>query len=75
MSHGESKWQTACNLRDQTKQSNWAQHMAIIVCNLILSLTGNMPTRRTYKMISFYLTGWASVEELEAHIEKLQQVK
>ena len=50
-------------------------YMAIIVCILILSLTGKMPTKRTYEMINFYLTGWASVEELEAHIKKLQQVK
>lgn len=48
-------------------------YMAIIVCILILSLTGKMPTKRTYEMISFYLTGWASLEELEAHIKKLQQ--
>ena len=48
-------------------------YMAIIVCILILSLTGKMPTKRTYEMISFYLAGWASLEELEAHIKKLQQ--
>jgi hypothetical protein len=47
-------------------------YMAIIVCILILSLTGKMPTKRTYEMISFYLSGWASLEELEAHIKKLQ---
>ena len=48
-------------------------YMAIIVCILILSLTGKMPTKRTYEMISFYLSGWASQEELEAHIKKLKQ--
>lgn len=48
-------------------------YMAIIVCILILSLTGRMPTKRTYEMISFYLAGWASLEELEAHIKKLKQ--
>ena len=47
-------------------------YMAIIVCILILSLTGKMPTKRTYEMINFYLSGWASLEELEAHIKKLQ---
>lgn len=47
-------------------------YMAIIVCILILSMTGKMPTKRTYEMISFYLAGWASLEELEAHIKKLQ---
>ena len=47
-------------------------YMAIIACILILSLTGKMPTKRTYEMICFYLSGWASQEELEAHIKKLQ---
>lgn len=47
-------------------------YMAIIVCILILSMTGKMPTKRTYEMISFYLAGWASLEELEVHIKKLQ---
>lgn len=47
-------------------------YMALIACILILSLTGKQPTKRTYEMISFYMMGWASQEELEAHIKKLQ---
>lgn len=47
-------------------------YMAIIACIMILSLTGKRPTKRTYEMISFYLLGWASLSELEAHIKKLQ---
>ncbi len=47
-------------------------YMAIIVCILILSLTGKMPTKRTYEMIAFYLSGWATAEDLAAHIEKLK---
>ena len=47
-------------------------YMAIIACILILSLTGKMPTKRTYEAICFYLQGWASEEELVAHIKKLQ---
>jgi hypothetical protein len=27
------------------------------------------------KMISFYLVGWASLEELERHIEKINSAK
>ncbi len=46
-------------------------YLAIIACIMILSLTGKMPTKRTYEMISFYFLGWASLEELEAHIKKL----
>lgn len=47
-------------------------YLAIIACLLILIYTGGQPTKRTYEMICFYLLGWASLEELEAHIEKLK---
>ena len=47
-------------------------YLAIIACLLILIHTGGQPTKRTYEMICFYLLGWASLEELEAHIEKLK---
>lgn len=47
-------------------------YLAIIACIMILSLTGKMPTKRTYEMICFYLLGWADLEELQAHIEKLK---
>jgi hypothetical protein len=39
---------------------------------MIMSITGKSPTKRTYEMICFYLMGWASLEELESHIEKLK---
>ena len=47
-------------------------YLAIIACIMILSITGKMPTKRTYEMICFYLLGWASLQELERHIEKLK---
>jgi hypothetical protein len=47
-------------------------YLAIIACLLILIYTGGQPTKRTYEMICFYLLGWASLEELERHIEKLK---
>lgn len=47
-------------------------YLAIIACLLILIYTGGQPTKRTYEMICFYLLGWASLEELESHIEKLK---
>lgn len=47
-------------------------YLAIIACIMILAITGKMPTKRTYEMICFYLLGWAELEELEAHIKKLQ---
>lgn len=47
-------------------------YLAIIACLLILIYTGGQPNKRTYEMICFYLLGWASLEELETHIEKLK---
>lgn len=47
-------------------------YLAIIACLLILIYTGGQPNKRTYEMICFYLLGWASLGELEAHIEKLK---
>lgn len=46
-------------------------YLAIIACIMIMSITGKSPTKRTYEMISFYLLGWATREELEEHIKKL----
>lgn len=50
-------------------------YSAIIACLLILLYTGRTPTKRTFEMISFYLIGWASLDELERHIEKLNTPK
>ena len=52
-------------------------YIAIIACLLVLILihTGRAPTKRTYEMICLYMSGWASLEELERHIEKLKAAK
>jgi len=47
-------------------------YLAIIVCLLIALWTGRKPTLRTLEMIRFYFTGWADLDELEAHIAKLK---
>lgn len=47
-------------------------YCAIIACLLIQLWTGRKPTRRTYEMICHYLSGWASEEELFAHLAKLK---
>jgi Transposase DDE domain len=46
-------------------------YLAIIACIMILSITGKTPSKRTFEMICFYLSGWASLDELEEHIKKL----
>ena len=50
-------------------------YMAIIASLLILIHTGRAPTKRTFEMICLYMSGWASLEELEWHIEKLRIAK
>ena len=50
-------------------------YIAIIACLLILIHTGRAPTKRTYEMICLYMSGWASLDELERHIEKLKAAK
>lgn len=48
-------------------------YMAIIACLLITLWTGRKPTLRTMEMLRFYFSGWASEQELEAHIGKLKK--
>jgi hypothetical protein len=43
-----------------------------IIASLLISLwTGRKPTKRTLEMLQFYFSGWASLEELEAHLNRL----
>ena len=43
----------------------------IIACLLIMLYTGRKPTKRTFEMVCFYLSDWASADEMERHIEAL----
>ncbi len=47
-------------------------YCAIIACLLISLWTGRKPTLRSYEMICLYFAGWASLEELLAHISQLK---
>ena len=47
-------------------------YCAIIACLLIALWTGRKPTKRTQEMLCYFLTGWASAEEVAAHIAKLK---
>jgi hypothetical protein len=45
-----------------------------VIASLLLSLwAGKKPTKRTYEMFCFFFAGWATEQELLAHIHKLQQ--
>jgi hypothetical protein len=48
-------------------------YLAIIACLLISLWTGGKPTLRTYEMVCFYLQGWADLDELTNHLEKLSR--
>jgi hypothetical protein len=47
-------------------------YAAIIACLLIALWTGAKPTLKTHRMVSFYLSGWADDDELQAHIDTLK---
>jgi hypothetical protein len=48
-------------------------YCALIACMLISLWTGRKPTLRTYEMLCWYFLGWATEEELLAHLEKLKK--
>ena len=37
-------------------------YCGIIACLLIMLYTGRKPTKRTFEMVCFYLSGWASAD-------------
>jgi hypothetical protein len=44
-----------------------------IVASLLISLwVGGKPTKRTYEMLCHYFSGWASVEEVDRHLQQLR---
>jgi len=44
-----------------------------IIASLLISLwTGKKPTKRTWEMLQFYFCGLATTEELQAHIDRLE---
>ena len=47
-------------------------YAALIASLLIVLWTGRKPTKRTLEMLQFHLQGWASAEEVEAHIARLK---
>jgi len=47
-------------------------YLAIIASLLISVWVGRKPTIRTLEMLQFYFMGWATEEELQAHLDHLQ---
>jgi IS4 transposase len=48
-------------------------YAALIVSLLIVLRTNRKPTRRTFETIQFYLLGWVSDAELDAHLRGLKE--
>jgi DDE family transposase len=47
------------------------QVYAAFIASLLISLwVGRAPTKRIYEMLCFYLSGWASAEEVVTHIDR-----
>ena len=40
--------------------------------HVIALWTGRKPTKRTHEMVCFHMMGWATTEEIEAHLAKLK---
>ncbi len=47
-------------------------YCALIASLLIRLWTGRKPTKRTFEMICLYFQGWATMDELTTHIDKLK---
>jgi len=47
--------------------------VALIASLLVTLATGRKPTKRTFEMFCLYFTGWASAEEMQRHLEQLQE--
>ena len=50
-------------------------YLALIASLLIVLWTGSKPTKRTFEMLCLYFQGWASEEELLAHLQREQAKK
>lgn len=47
-------------------------YCAIVACLVIALWTGRKPTKRTHEMVCYHMMGWATTEEVEAHLAKLK---
>jgi hypothetical protein len=50
-------------------------YTALIASLLVVLWTGRKPTKRTWEMLQFYFQGWASLDEVAAHLEKRRRME
>jgi hypothetical protein len=61
------------HLLSQSPNGVQLQVYVALIASLLISLwVGRAPTKRTYEMLCFYLSGWASTAEVITHIDRLQ---
>jgi len=61
------------HLLSQSPNGVHLQVYGALIASLLISLwVGRAPSKRTYEMLCFYLSGWASTGEVIAHIDRLQ---
>ena len=48
-------------------------YLALIASLLISVWTNRKPSKRTFEMLCFYFSGWASEEELHEHLRSLEE--
>jgi hypothetical protein len=61
------------HLLSESQNGVTIQVYVAIIASLLLSLwIGKKPTKRTYEMFCFYFSGWATEEELTAHLQSLK---
>ena len=48
-------------------------YVALIASLLVSLSTGRKPTKRTFEMLCFYFSGWATVAEVERHLTSLSE--
>ena len=67
------QWVLGCrHLLSQAANGVRIQVYVALIASLLISLwVGHAPTKRTYEMFCFSLSGWASETELIAHIDRL----
>ena len=62
------------HLLSQTPNGVRIQVYVALIASLLISLwVEGATSKRTYEMLCFYLSGWASESELIAHIERLHR--
>src|SRR2546426_2618906 len=60
------------HLLSQSPNGVHLQVYMALIASLLLSLwVGRAPSKRTYEMLCFYLSGWATTAEMIAHIDRL----